>query len=60
LLYEIHDIRRFPSVQEFVSYCRLVKCARESAGKRYGTSGKKSNRSARRSEKYLRGYPHVT
>ncbi len=41
LLYEIHDIRRFPSVQEFVSYCRLVKCARESAGKRYGTSGKK-------------------
>jgi transposase len=41
LLYEIHDIRRFPRVQEFVSYCRLVKCARESAGKRYGTSGTK-------------------
>jgi transposase len=41
LLYEIQDIRRFPRVQEFVSYCRLVKCARESAGKRYGTSGKK-------------------
>jgi transposase len=41
LLYEIHDIRRFPRVQEFVSYCRLVKCAKESAGKRYGTSGKK-------------------
>ena len=41
LLYEIHDIHRFPSVQDFVSYCRLVKCARESAGKRYGTSGKK-------------------
>jgi transposase len=41
LLYEIHDIRRFPRVQEFVSYCRLVKCARESAGKRYSTSGKK-------------------
>jgi transposase len=34
LLYEIHDIQRFPRVQEFVSYCRLVKCARESAGKR--------------------------
>jgi transposase len=41
MLYEIHDIHRFPRVQEFVSYCRLVKCARESAGKRYGTSGTK-------------------
>jgi transposase len=41
LLYEIHDIHRFPRVQEFVSYCRLVKCAKESAGKRYGTSGSK-------------------
>jgi transposase len=41
LLYEIHDIRRFPRVQEFVSYCWLVKCAKESAGKRYGSSGKK-------------------
>lgn len=38
LLYEIHDIRRFPTVQQFVSYCRLVKCAHESAGKL--TSGK--------------------
>ena len=41
LLYEIHDIQRFPRVQDFVSDCRLVKCARESAGKRYGTSGAK-------------------
>src|SRR6266516_3627010 len=41
LLYEIHDIDRFPTVQDFVSYCRLVKCAKESAGKRLGTSGKK-------------------
>jgi transposase len=41
LLYEVHDIARFASVQDFVSYCRLVKCARESAGKRYGSSGKK-------------------
>src|SRR5262245_35917146 len=41
MLYEIHDIQRFPRVQDFVSYCRLVKCAKESAGKRYGTSGKK-------------------
>jgi transposase len=38
-LYEIHDIHRFPRVQDFASYCRVVKCAHESAGKRYGTSG---------------------
>ena len=42
LLDEIHDIQRFPRVQDFVSYCRLVKCAKESAGKRYGTAGTKS------------------
>jgi transposase len=41
LLDESHDIQRFPRVQEFVSSCRLVKCAKESAGKRYGTSGTK-------------------
>jgi transposase IS116/IS110/IS902 family protein len=41
LLYEIHDIQRFPRVQDFVSYCRLVTCAKESAGKRYGTAGPK-------------------
>jgi transposase len=41
LLDEIHDIQRFPRVQEFGSSCRLVKWAKESAGKRYGTSGKK-------------------
>jgi transposase len=48
-LYEIHDIRRFPRVQEFVSYRRLVKCAKASAGKRYGTSGKKIGKA------YLKG-----
>jgi transposase len=41
LLYEIHDIERFPRVQDFASYCRLVKCAKESAGTRLGPSGKK-------------------
>jgi transposase len=41
LLYESHDIQRFPSVPAFVSYCRLVKCAKESASKRYGTAGAK-------------------
>lgn len=41
ILYEIHDIERFPAVQDFVSYARLVKCSKESAGKRYGFSGAK-------------------
>lgn len=41
ILYEINDIKRFPRVQDFVSYCRLVKSAKESAGKRLGSSGKK-------------------
>jgi len=41
LLYAIHDIQRFPRVQDFGSSCRLVTCAKESAGKRYGTSGTK-------------------
>jgi transposase len=41
ILYEIHDIHRFDRVQEFASYARLVKCAKESAGKRHGTSGAK-------------------
>ena len=41
ILYEIHQIARFQRVQEFVSYGRLVKCSRQSAGKNYGFSGKK-------------------
>jgi transposase len=41
LLYEIHDIQRFPRVQDFVSYYRLVQSAKESNGKRLGASGKK-------------------
>ena len=40
-LYEIEAMARFPRVQAFVSYCRLVKSARESTGKRHGPSGKK-------------------
>ena len=39
LLDEMHEITRFPRVQDVVSSCRLVKCAKESAGKRSGTSG---------------------
>jgi len=33
-LYAIPDIGRFPRVQDFASYARLVKCSKESAGKR--------------------------
>lgn len=41
MLYEIEDIGRFPRVQDFVSYCRLVKPEKQSNGKSYGHSGKK-------------------
>jgi transposase len=41
ILYEIQDLTRFPRVQDFLSYGRLVKCMKESAGKRLGPSGKK-------------------
>jgi transposase len=41
LLYELQDLTRFPRAQDFVSSCRLVKCAKESGGQRWGTSGKK-------------------
>src|SRR2546426_11873140 len=34
-------MQRFPRVQDVVSSCRLVKGAKASAGKRYGTSGAK-------------------
>jgi transposase len=45
-LYDIHAIQRFPRVQEFVSSCRFVKCARASAGKRSGTAGAKIGQAA--------------
>lgn len=41
ILYAIHDIARFPRGQDCVSYCRLVKGAQASAGKRDGTAGTK-------------------
>ncbi len=41
ILYEIHQIERFPRVQDFLSYARLVKCDHTSAGKRLGTGGAK-------------------
>ena len=41
LLYEIHDIKRFETVGDFISYARLVRCSHESAGKKTGSGGKK-------------------
>jgi transposase len=41
MLYEIHDIRRFPEEGQFLSYARLVRCVHESAGKKQGTGGNK-------------------
>jgi transposase len=41
ILLEIDVIERFATRQDFASYSRLVKCTKESAGKRYGTGGKK-------------------
>jgi transposase len=41
MLYEIHDILRFPAVGNFLSYCRLVKGTNSSAGKTYKPTGAK-------------------
>ena len=41
ILFEVDSIERFPSVQDFASYSRVVKCTHESAGKKYGTGGAK-------------------
>lgn len=41
LLYEIGDIARFPTVKDFLSYCRLVKGTVASAGKFKGLRGAK-------------------
>ena len=36
LLYEIHDVGRFATVGQFLSYARLVRCQHESGGKALG------------------------
>ncbi len=41
ILYEIHDITRFPRPQDFVSYSRLIRPDKTSAGKRCGTGNTK-------------------
>ncbi|HKB42186.1 MAG TPA: transposase, partial [Gemmataceae bacterium] len=41
LLYEIHDIRRFAGAGQFLSYARLVRCVRQSGGKKEAADGKR-------------------
>jgi transposase len=41
ILYEVHDIRRFKSVQRFSSYARLIRPEKESDGKWAGKTNKK-------------------
>jgi transposase len=41
ILYEIEDISRFPTVQNFISYCQLIKPKKTSAGKVTGSGGGK-------------------
>ena len=41
ILYEIHEISRFPNVGNFLSYGRLVAGTHESAGKKKGSRGRK-------------------
>jgi len=44
ILCEIDNIQRFHQVGDFISYCRLIKCTHESAGKKYsGSNGKIGN-----------------
>jgi hypothetical protein len=42
----IHTIDRLPRVPDCVSSCRLVTCAKASAGKRSGTAGAKSGQAS--------------
>jgi transposase len=41
LLYEMHEVSRFGTVGQFLSYARLVRCPHESAGKKLGNGGAK-------------------
>jgi hypothetical protein len=65
ILYETHTIERFPTVQDFASYCRLIRCKKESAGKSYGTTGRKIGNAylkwafSEAAVLFLRGNPEV-
>ena len=41
IMYEVGDITRFPRAGDFLSYARLVPGCHESAGKNYGSPGRK-------------------
>ena len=41
MLYEIHNIKRFNTLGQFLSYCRLVQGEHTSNGTSYGSPGKK-------------------
>jgi transposase len=41
ILYEVGDIKRFPTAGDFLSYSRLVPGKHESAGKQYGSPGRR-------------------
>lgn len=41
ILYETIDIKRFPTVKDFISYCRLVAGTNESGGRDFGGKGRK-------------------
>jgi transposase len=41
ILYEMHTLERFPTVQQFSSYCRLVRLERSSNGKNTGGGNRK-------------------
>ncbi|MFC1502696.1 IS110 family transposase [bacterium] len=41
ILYETHDIRRFPKHQNYASYARVVKCDRTSSGKKVDRKNQK-------------------
>jgi transposase len=44
ILYETHDINRFPSVQNYASYCRVIRVHRTSNGRiQYGRNQKMGN-----------------
>jgi transposase len=41
ILYETHEIKRFKTVQRYSSYCGVVKCERESSGKKIAAKNTK-------------------
>jgi transposase len=41
ILYETHDVTRFKKVQQYASYCRVVRCDRTSSGKKVDRKNQK-------------------